>query len=134
MRNLLLVVLFASLNSLQSFAQHNATAESSAAPRSSSINWENFELEMNDIDADWTVHTDMERKTLYIDFEALGGNMSKLALINKENMETIMMDDRLYDLPSNTIYEISLAKLTKGSYSLEMHTYNSAIKEEINIQ
>jgi hypothetical protein len=134
MRNLLLVVFFAGLNGLSVFAQNNSTAESSAAPNSSSINWENFELEMTEIDADWTIHTNMEQKTVYIDFKALGGNMSKLALINKANMETVIMDDRLYDLPSNTIYEISLAKLTKGSYSLELHTYNSVIKEEINIQ
>lgn len=133
MRNLLLVAFFAGLNSLSIFAQNSSTAESSAAPNSS-INWENFELEMTDIDADWTIHTNMEQKTVYIDFKALGGNMSKLALINKANMETIMMDDRLYDLPTNTIYEISLAKLTKGTYSLELHTYNSVIKEEINIQ
>lgn len=133
MRKTLLVVVFAGIYVLPTFAQNNTT-EASTATSGSTINWENFELELENTDTDWTVHTDLERKTLYIDFEALGGNMSKLALINKENLEIIVMDDRLFDLPTNTIYEISLAKLTKGAYSLELHTYNSIIREEIQIQ
>jgi len=134
MRNLLLVVLLAGLYNLPTFAQNNTTAASSAAPSNNTINWDDFELELSDDNTDWTIHTDMARKTLYIDFEALGGNMSKLALINKENQEVVIMDDRLFDLPTNTIYEISLAKLMDGAYSLELHTFNSVIKEDIQIQ
>lgn len=97
------------------------------------INWENFELELDESATNWTFHTDQERKVLYIDFQALGGNMSKLVVQNADQ-EVVVLDDHLFDLPKNTIYEVDLAKFGKGNYAVELHTYNSIIREEISLQ
>jgi hypothetical protein len=97
------------------------------------INWENFELELDEASTNWTFHTDQNRQVLYIDFQALGGNMSKLVVQNA-NKEIVMTDDQLFDLPANTIYEVDLAEFGKGNYTVELHTYNSIIREEINLQ
>ncbi len=88
---------------------------------------------MDDANTNWTFHTDLQRKVLYIDFQALGGNMSKMLLLDAQ--QNIMLeDDQLFDLPSNTIYEVDLADLAAGTYTLELHTYNSIIKEVINVE
>lgn len=97
------------------------------------INWENFELELDESETNWTFHTDQERKVLYIDFQALGGNMSKLVVQNAEQ-EIVVIDDHLFDLPNNTIYEVDLAKFGTGNYEVELHTYNSVIREKISLQ
>lgn len=125
-----LLVMFITTFSCTSIFSQSSSTQANANP---TINWDNFELELDNLDTDWTFHTDQENRVLYIDFEALGGNMSKLVMVDKQD-EIVVMDDHLFDLPINTIYEIDLAKLSRGSYSLELHTYNSIIKEEIIIQ
>ncbi len=57
-------------------------------------------------------------------------------LVIKSNNNTILMEeDHLFDLPANTIYEVNLQKLEKGSYFVELHTFtDDVIKEEIQLQ
>lgn len=98
------------------------------------IDWSNFELEMENINDQWTFHTDQDLRLLYIDFEALGGKMSHLVIKRNDNT-VILEEDHLFDLPANTIYEVNLQKLEKGSYFVELHTYtDDVIKEEIQLQ
>ena len=130
MIKLFLAIVFTGAAYLQISAQNNSLA---SLKKTASINWENFELETNSAETDWTFHADYENKVLYIDFESLGGKMSRLYLKNADE-EVIILDDHLHDLPPNTIYELSLSKLEKGTYSVELHTYKTVIKEEIIIQ
>jgi len=132
MRNILFVLVLASIGSLQTFAQNN-NAQANVGTTASDINWENFELEMEGTESDWKFHTDSKSKTLFIDFEALGGNMSKL-ILKDARQDVVLTDNQLFDLPANTIYEVNLSKLEKGIYSIELHTFNSIIKEEVVIQ
>jgi hypothetical protein len=100
---------------------------------SSDIDWANFENELTEED-NWSFHTNQEGKLLYIDFESLGGKMNRLVLKSAEK-EVVIEDNHLFDLPINTIYEVNLEKLERGSYFVELHTYdNKVIREEITIQ
>jgi hypothetical protein len=130
MIKLFLAIIFTGAAYFQISAQNNSLA---SLKKTASINWENFELETNNVETDWTFHADYENKVLYIDFESLGGKMSRLYLKNADE-EVIIMDDHLHDLPPNTIYELSLSKLEIGTYSVELYTYKTVIKEEIIIQ
>lgn len=100
---------------------------------SSDIDWANFENELTE-ENNWSFHTNQEGKLLYIDFESLGGKMNRLVLKSAEK-EVVIEDNHLFDLPINTIYEVNLEKLERGSYFVELHTYdNKVIREEITIQ
>lgn len=100
---------------------------------STDIDWANFENELTDED-NWSFHTNQEGKLLYIDFESLGGKMNRLVLKSSEK-DVLIEDNHLFDLPINTIYEVNLEKLKRGSYFVELYTYdNKIIREEITIQ
>lgn len=99
---------------------------------STEIDWANFENEMTD--ENWSFHTNQEGKLLYIDFESLGGKMNRLVLKSSEKA-VVIEDNHLFDLPINTIYEVNLENLKRGSYFVELYTYdNKIIHEEITIQ
>jgi hypothetical protein len=115
----------------------NQTASTSniaiATTPSADIDWANFENELTNED-NWSFHTNQEGKLLYIDFESLGGKMNSLLLKSSEK-DVVMEDNHLFDLPINTIYEVNLEKLKRGSYFVELTTYdNKIIREEITIQ
>ncbi|MCP4441631.1 MAG: hypothetical protein GY810_22205 [Aureispira sp.] len=138
---LTLYILLSSLFAFQAVGQDNSTASVNTSNKqlntennTDDIDWANFELELTDVNDEWTFHTDQDLRLLYIDFEALGGKMSHLVI--KSNNNTILMEeDHLFDLPANTIYEVNLQKLEKGSYFVELHTFtDDVIKEEIQLQ
>lgn len=110
-----------------------ASISNSVSPSTTTeIDWANFENEMTD--ENWSFHTDQQGKLLYIDFESLGGKMNRLVL--KSSEKTIIIEDNhLFDLPINTIYEVNLENLKRGSYFVELYTYdNKVIHESISIQ
>jgi len=124
-----LITLLALCLSSTTFAQ----ASTESASSSSSIDWANFEVSMEETD-NWSFHTNTEGKLLYIDFESLGGKMSRLVL-KSETKTVVVEDNHLYDLPINTIYEVNLEKLPKGRYFVELYTYSQElISKEITVQ
>lgn len=111
------------------FAQSTASAESTDSP----IDWANFEVSVAETD-NWSFHTNAEDKLLYIDFESLGGKMSRL-VVKSEAKDVVVEDNHLFDLPVNTIYEVNLEKLPKGRYFVELYTYGQElISKEIAVQ
>ncbi len=114
-------------------AQTNNSSEVNIIIKSGEIDWANLNLDELAAETGWTFHTDKISNTLYIDFGALGGNISKLLLKNQDG-QTVLRDDRLFEVPNNSIYEISLNKFEKGSYVLELYSHLSVIKENILVQ
>ena len=98
------------------------------------VDWRNFESEtINTAAYNWSFLTDQKNKALYIDFEALGGKMNRLVVKSGKN-KIVIQDNHLFDLPFNTIYEIDLDKLKRGSYIVELFTYShEIIRKEITI-
>lgn len=116
-----------------------STASISSTPSNTSISpseidWANFENELaKEENPNWTFHTDQDSRLLYIDFETLGKKMNRLVL--KSAQKTVLIEDnRLFELPINTIYEVNLEKLERGSYFVELFTHDEqVICEEIII-
>lgn len=114
--------------------QTASTSDIAITNTSSDIDWANFENELTNEEDNWSFHTNQEGKLLYIDFESLGGKMNRLVLKSSQK-DVVIEDNHLFDLPINTIYEVNLEKLKRGSYFVELYTYdNKIIREEITIQ
>lgn len=116
------------------FLSSAAIAQSTASvDNTTEIDWANFEVTLEDTD-NWSFHTNAEGKLLYIDFESLGGKMSRL-VVKSEQESVVVEDNHLYDLPVNTIYEVNLENLDKGRYFVELYTYQQElISKEITVQ
>jgi hypothetical protein len=113
-------------------AQTPSASTSNAIAASGTVDWANFEKELHK--DDWSFHTNKENKLLYIDFENLGGKMSRLVMKSAKE-QVVVEDNHLFDLPINTIYEVNLENLERGSYFVELYTYDhKVIKKEISVQ
>ncbi|MCH2043121.1 MAG: hypothetical protein MK212_03195 [Saprospiraceae bacterium] len=97
---------------------------------SNDVDWEDFEIEVEE--QNWVIHTDLTKKIVYVDFEELGGKMKTIQLKDQKNA-VLLEDDTLFDLPVNTIYEISLKDLSEETYFVELHTYNGVYRQEIKL-
>lgn len=113
-------------------AQSPIASTNNSLSATDAVDWANFENELNK--EDWSFHTNKENKLLYIDFETLGGKMSRLVLKSAQE-KVVVEDNHLFDLPVNTIYEVNLENLERGSYFVELYTYDhKVIKKEISVQ
>ena len=113
-------------------AQPPTASTNNTLASTDAVDWANFENELNK--DNWSFHTNKENKLLYIDFETLGGKMSRLVLKSAQE-QVVVEDNHLFDLPVNTIYEVNLENLERGSYFVELYTYDhQVIKKEISIQ
>jgi hypothetical protein len=63
--------------------------------------------------------SDFEGHVLFIDFQALKGDVTHLNLLQGS---TIIMNEDVHELPENTIYELDLEKLPAGNYRVELRT------------
>jgi hypothetical protein len=117
----------------KSVAQVDGNSQANVKTLPEDIDWANLNLEDLVSESAWKFHIDKSSNVLYVDFAELGGNLSKLILKNHEN-EVLLIDDRLFELPSDAIYEINLNKYLKGNYVLELYTHESVIKEGIIVQ
>ena len=77
------------------------------------IDWANFENEI-DGSENWAFYQNKEGTILYIDFEKIGKKMERLVLKNEEKT-VVKSDYELFDLPINTIYELNLENLPRGT-------------------
>ncbi len=125
---------FASTASAEEFdySHFEVVPEEGVTYSNTDIDWSNFDVELDDTEADWVFHTDLNNRILYIDFETLGGKMSSLVL-QSEAQATLFEDNHLFDLPVNTIYEVNLEDLEIGNYFVILETYDGTIRQEISI-
>lgn len=63
--------------------------------------------------------SDYEGITLFVDFQAVKGDVKSLNVLRDD--EVVLRDD-VHNLPGNTIYELDLEKLQRGSYRVELET------------
>jgi len=62
-------------------------------------------------------YNDNENQLLFIDFQAIGDQVSQLNILKDDEL---MMEDDVSDLPANTIYELNLEVLRNGNYTVEL--------------
>lgn len=126
MKRLLLPVAFVFVSSLscQLFAQSSTSINTNPLISTTSV------LNMNS--TDWSFFVDDESHIYYIDFEKINVNLNDIKVINEAG-ETVM-EDQLYDLPVNTIYELDLSGYPSGIYSVELRSFTGLTKKEITIK
>ena len=84
------------------------------------------------VDGDeWTFYLDLESKVYYIDFETISVNLSDVKVKNETG--DVVMEDDLWDLPVNTIYELDFTKFKPGTYQIELRSYTGMITKELTI-
>ena len=114
-------VLAGCLNS-QLFAQSTTslTAEATTATRLLDLS-----------STDWSFYIDEEQEIYYIDFEKINVNLNDLKVINADG--EVVLEDQLYELPVNTIYELDLSELPEGTYEVALRTFTGVISKEITL-
>lgn len=79
----------------------------------------------------WTFYLDSDSKVYYIDFETISVNLSDLTVKNAQG--DVVLEDELWDLPVNTIYELDFTNLKAGKYQVELRSYTGMITREVTI-
>lgn len=80
----------------------------------------------------WTLYADEENKLYYIDFEALSVNVSDVIVKNAQG--EIVLQDKVFDLPVNTIYELDFSRRKSGTYEVELRTFTGVIRKTVVIK
>ncbi len=125
MERLVFTVAFVLVTSLsgQLYSQSTTSLNSSAATTVSKL------LDMSS--TDWSFYIDEEQDIYYIDFEKINVNLNDLKVKNEAG-ETVL-EDNLYDLPVNTIYELDLSEYPKGTYDVELRTFTGVISKKVTL-
>ena len=117
---ILISILFFYWTSTAVFAQK----ETISTPINKKVDWTHFEKELEKESKSF--YRSKNGAILFIDFKILGEKMERLELKSNEN-KVIYTDNNLFDLPDNTIYELNLEKLERGSYFVELSTFEDNI-------
>ncbi len=76
--------------------------------------------------------TDPENKLCFIDFSEINGYAKHLYVKNQTG--DMIIDEAVWDLPENSIYELDFEEYTKGNYKIELHTYSSIINKKLDVR
>ncbi len=79
-----------------------------------------------------SVYTDQENKICFIDFQNLNINLNEIIVRDKSGK--VVMEDKVFDLPVDTIYEIHLDQLKGGEYSVELKSFTKIITKGITVK
>lgn len=81
---------------------------------------------------DWSVFVDADNQVYYIDFENFTMTISEVIVRNAQG-ETVLQD-QVFDLPVNTIYEIDFSELPRGRYEIELRAITGLLRKEIYLK
>ena len=81
---------------------------------------------------DWSLYADEEHQLYYVDFATLSVNLNDI-LVTRQDGEVVLQDD-LFDLPVDTIYEIDFSQYSSGTYTIELRSYTGVIRREVTIE
>lgn len=72
---------------------------------------------------------DEESQVYFIDFQDLNVNLN--AIILKDENDKVVWEDKVFDLPVDTIYELDLSAFNKGRYKVELRSFSKIIYKSI---
>lgn len=75
---------------------------------------------------------DTEGSICFIDFANFNVNINSVTLINDKGQE--VFSEEVWDLPVNTIYELSTKDFKSGTYQLVLNSYKGNMSKDIQIQ
>jgi hypothetical protein len=71
---------------------------------------------------------DSERK-FFLDLEKLSVNLNDIVVKNEKN--EVLFQDKLWNLPVNSIYELDLTTYDKGTYDVEIRTFTTSMHKKV---
>jgi len=119
---LLIAFVFVSSFGCQLFAQSTTSINEDALASSSLLNMSS---------KDWSFYIDDENHIYYIDFEKISVNLNDIKV--KDEAGIIVLEDVLYDLPVDTIYELDMSTYSKGVYTVELRSFTGMISKAIEV-
>ncbi len=81
---------------------------------------------------DWTLFADEENKLYYIDFETLTFNVSDVVV--KNDAGEVLLRDKVFDLPVDTIYELDFSHYKSGKYEIELRTFTEVVRKTVHLK
>ncbi len=85
-----------------------------------------------DMSESLTFYQDKESKIYFIDLEAIPVNLSGIKVYDKNHQ--VVFEDKLWDLPVDSIYELSVKNFKPGVYSVELASYINTLQKEITVE
>ena len=79
-----------------------------------------------------TFYEDAENKLLYIDFETVNVNLSDIKVKNADG--EIVLEDELWSLPVNTIYEVDYKEFAAGTYEIELRSFTGVLRKTVEVK
>ena len=80
---------------------------------------------------DWSVYVDDENDVYYIDFEKFAVNFREVVVLN--DRREVVLQDEVFDLPVDAIYEIDFSTLPDGQYTIELRSFAGTLRKEVRI-
>lgn len=93
---------------------------------------ENLELKSFTDDKQGSIFIDAEEKICYVDFQSLNVNLD--AILIKDESGEVVKDEKVFDLPVDTIYELDLSDLKSGEYAIELRSFGKIITQEVTVK
>lgn len=79
----------------------------------------------------WSFFHNSEENTVFIDFETIDVNLQSIKVYNES--KEVIIEEPLFDLPVDAIYELDLKGLPKGKYLVELHTFSAVLSKPLHI-
>ena len=77
-------------------------------------------------------YADADNQTFFIDFQSLNVNLN--AIVVKDASGAVVLDEKVFDLPVDTIYELDLSKFKSGRYKVELQSFSKVIQKSITLR
>lgn len=74
---------------------------------------------------------DVENGLLFIDFEKLPVNLKEVMI--RDRSGAIQLQEEVFELPVDAIYELDLGELAPGTYRIELHAYTKVYHRTLQI-
>jgi hypothetical protein len=88
-------------------------------------------VETNPIEK-WSLYTDNETNTCFVDFESIAVKLSEVIVENSKG-EVIFSED-VSDFPVDAIYEIDLSRFDQGEYTINLHYYTGVLSKVVQVK
>ena len=78
---------------------------------------------------DWSIYADAESQVYFVDFEQIAVNVNTIVV--RSNEGAILLEEDVFDLPVNSIYELDFSQYADGNYIIELQAFTGTIRKEV---
>ncbi len=76
-----------------------------------------------------TWYSDDSERKFFLDLEKLSVNLNDIVVKNEKN--EVIFQDKLWNLPVNSIYELDMTTYEKGEYDVEIRTFTNNMHKKV---